>query len=122
MLRLEGTKEYNEAAPSLPTKEQLQHVKNVILDRVRIINEEEVESTSTKIDEIFESWKNWNPKIWYSFLQNEEVPLMHFAGTNRHRNWRKQSFATPTSMRNVDQSCVAELLSNNYSAEEDDNE
>ena len=47
------------------------------------------------------------------------MPLIYGSGEHPNEAWGKRGFETPTSMRNADVSCEAELMLREYVAKED---
>ena len=69
---------------------------------------------------IFNQWKFWGPKKFSDFRCGVDLPLMFPAGSERNKEWgTERGFPTPTSMRNVDASCEAYVLQNQYVSEDD---
>lgn len=88
----------------------LEKVTRIICDRVRIIDEEEYQKTLQLIEEKLEYWKNELPLIYGSFGTPTDIPLMYPAGTNPAEDIKCRAWATPTSMRNVDATCDATVI------------
>ena len=59
------------------------------------------------------------PKTNYDGTFGEELPLIYGAGNNPNEAWLERGICIPTSMRNVDSSCEAQVLLNRYVSEED---
>ena len=114
MLRLFGNIQYNTDPPKLPTDEQITMIKDIIKNRVGIIEPEEQKATIRHIDEIIENWQVWDPVKYHDFRGGNEVPLMYQAGTLPNAIWGSRGFSTPTSMRSVDASCEASVLESRY--------
>jgi hypothetical protein len=55
-------------------------------------------------------WKSWRPRLWTSF-DDSEIPLLHQAGGYIDPIRAARSWPTPTSLRNVDAECEAEISS-----------
>lgn len=105
--------EQNRESPRpFPTEEVVDRVKQIILDRVDLIDEGEYERTLELIEEKLRYWKDELPMIYGSFGQSPDIPLMYPAGTNPSEDIRVRSWATPTSMRNVDSTCDAMVITN----------
>ena len=104
--------------PDLAPDEELQEkVKDIILARVKLIDNDEYEDTRDLIIEIFKKWSNSPPPRYGGFGNlDEQMPLMYPAGTQQHPFWGSWPFATPTSMRNVDSECEAQPLRGGYEA------
>ncbi len=123
MLRLENDRIYNADPPRIPDDTAYQQVCNIIENRVDEIDSEELDATKKQLKYILECWQDWNPRKWKP-KQNPDLsyadplPLMYSAGSQPNAAWGDQGMETPTSMRNVDASCEAELLPNRYSAKE----
>ena len=124
MMRLQSDEAFNADPPSYPRKELIDKVFSVIENRVDDIDNEELEATFDRMDYIMQCWKDWNPRKWepaknidLSFA--DPVPLMYPAGSYPNEAWVNRGIETPTSMRNVDAACEAEVLSNHYTPKED---
>ena len=119
IIRLEGDDTINSNPPSFPSRKTIEHIKNVISERINSIDPEELEETLSHIDTIMDDWKNWEPQKYQDFITGEELPLMFPAGSRRNESWgEKRGFPTPTSMRNVDASCEAYVIENGYYQED----
>ena len=80
---------------------------------------EEMEDTMNRWQDILDNWEAWNPTCWEpkrnrDFSYTNDVPLMYSAGSHRNEAWGTRGIETPTSMRSVDASCEAEVLSRKY--------
>lgn len=105
--------EQNRESPRpFPNEEVVDRVKQIIFDRVDLIDEGEYERTLELIEEKLRYWKDELPMIYGSFGQSPDIPLMYPAGTNPSEDIRVRSWATPTSMRNVDSTCDAIVVTN----------
>lgn len=68
---------------------------------------------------ILQCWEDWNPRKWEpaknpDWSYADPVPLMYSAGSHPNEAWGSRGIETPTSMRSVDASCEAEVLTNRY--------
>lgn len=123
MMRLENDSRFNEDPPTYPDKELQGRVLSIIENRVDDIDSEELDATLDRIEYILQCWEDWNPRKWEPAKNQDRsyadpVPLMYSAGSHPNEAWRSQGFETPTSMRNVDASCEAEVLTNRYTVQE----
>ena len=123
MMRLENDGRFNEDPPIYPDKELQERVLSIIENRVDDIDSEELDATLNRIEYILQCWEDWNPRRWEPAKNPDRsyadpVPLMYSAGSHPNEAWRSQGFETPTSMRNVDASCEAEVLNNRYTVQE----
>ena len=124
MMRLEAGDSYNDAAPQIPSQDILDHIEQVIRDRVDSVDADELDDTMRRYQERLNDWKAWHPAIWepkknkdWSFT--DDVPLIYGAGEHPNEAWGKHGFETPTSMRSVDASCEADLMLREYEPKED---
>lgn len=124
IMRLESDIAFNEDPPNLPDSELYELVSKVIKDRIYDIDRDELDATLAHMEHIIRCWEDWNPQRWVPQLNKDwsygnAVPLMFPAGSHRNEAWGKRGIETPTSMRSVDASCEAEVLSNRYIAKEE---
>jgi len=123
MMRLENDSKFNEDPPAFPDRDMQERVRSIIENRVDNIDVQELDATLNRIEDIIQCWEDWNPRKWEAAKNSDwsyadPVPLMYFAGTHPNEAWGNRGKETPTSMRNVDASCEAEVLTNRYVAEE----
>lgn len=119
MIRLEGDDTINSNPPKYPSLQTIEHIRNVISERVSSIEPEELEETLSHIDTIMEEWKLWEPQKYYDFTNGDDLPLMFPAGSRRNEAWgENRGFPTPTTMRSVDASCEAYVIENGYYQED----
>jgi hypothetical protein len=103
-----------------PDSELLDEIKNVIGTRIQDIEPDEVESTLKLLSEKILEWNRYLPSKYGDFAPpTEELPLMYPAGNSPLDEWEDKSWATPSSMRNVDASCEAKVIQNYIEGEED---
>lgn len=124
MMRQENDENFNSDPPCLPSDELYDYVCDVVERRVTSVDSGETEDTLKKMEHIIQQWEDWNPQKWepaynMDMSYGEEVPLMYPAGSYANLAWGERGMKTPTSMRNVDASCEAEVLANRYFAKED---
>lgn len=124
MMRLERGEEFNQDPPAFPDKVFCDKICDIIKKRVDFIDKEELDATVKAMDDFLQNWEDWNPKKWEpaknpDWSYTDVVPLMYPAGTFPNEAWGKRGKETPTSMRNVDAACEADVLINRYSMEEE---
>ena len=120
ILRLEENDDFNNDVPRLPDDEKIEYIKDIISERIDEVDPDEYDETMAHIDFIFNQWKIWGPKKFSDFRCGVDLPLMFPAGSERNKEWgTERGFPTPTSMRNVDASCEAYVLQNQYVSEDD---
>ena len=123
MMRLESDSQFNEDPPTYPDEALRERVRSIIANRVDDIDSQELDATLNRIEYILQSWEDWNPRKWEparnpDWSYADPVPLMYSAGSHPNAAWGERGLGTPTSMRNVDASCEAEVLTNRYVAKE----
>ena len=89
-----------------------EHIEETIRERVRAIDPEEEGSVMSRYNDRLREWKAWDPAEYGGFGQvPSNPPLLHPAGSNVLPEWHDHSWATMSSMRNVDATCEAEITS-----------
>lgn len=119
LLRLKGDNELNQDPPKLPDYDDIESIKNIISKRIEAVDKDELSKTLDHIDSIIKKWEIQEPGKYQDFTAGDILPLMFPSGTMRNASWGKRGFPTPTSMRNVDASCEADVLESGYYEEED---
>ena len=104
--------EQNRKHPDHVIDEELKsRIKTLITERVNEVDEDELDSTLIQIDEIWQRWETLHaPKYGSIFGENNDDELMLPSSHNQFEDSCRRPFATPTSMRNVDSSCEAEVI------------
>jgi hypothetical protein len=89
----------------------LEQLKTIILDRVQFVDEEEKANTLKVFETRTKQWREWESKIWEKdyFNPSDDYPLLREAGDYADREWKRVSWPTPMSMRNVDAGCQAQI-------------
>ena len=123
IMRLESDQAFNQDPPAFPDESLREKIRSIIENRIEQVDEQELEATTDRLRYILECWEDWNPRLWEpkknpDWSYADPVPLMYYAGSFPNEAWDNRGLETPTSMRNVDASCEAEVLSNRYLAEE----
>ena len=124
MMRLENDEHFNADPPRFPDEDTIEKVRSIIENRVDSIDSEELDATLDRMEYILQCWEDWNPRKWEpaknpDWSYTDAVPLMYSAGSHPNEAWDERGHETPTSMRNVDASCEAEILKNRYVPRED---
>lgn len=124
MMRLENDEKFNSDPPKFPSKNLQEWVCRIIENRVEDIDPDELEGTISRMEYILQSWEDWNPRKWEPAKNldgsyTDVEPLLYSAGSHPNDAWGECGMETPTSMRNVDASCEAEILGHRYVAKED---
>jgi hypothetical protein len=95
-----------------PRPELLQKVRDVILSRVEEVDYDELNRTREELDNFIEGWERSPHNKYGDFAPptEEEVPLMYPAGSQPLLAWLDRAIPTPSSMRNVDATCDAQMI------------
>lgn len=83
-------------------------IQNVLSERVSAVAPEELSGVMDRMVDRLEEWRAWNPQTYGDFgPPPENASLMHPAGTKMPATWNNHSWATLSSLRNVDANCEA---------------
>lgn len=95
-------------------------VSNIFRDRVKAVDLEEVPSLEQCLSMRIDEWIRWNPGEWRRSSTADEPGLLYRAGDYADPDERVRSWATPTSMRNIDAECRG-VITGIYALETVDN-
>jgi hypothetical protein len=96
-----------------PDEAVIEQVRSIILDRVSKVDSQQTNAALDRLNAVFEEWQRVPPAKYGDFgPPDEEEPLMYPSGTERHPRWSVRPHPTPSSMRNVDATCDASVISN----------
>ena len=98
-----------------PNPEDTDMIKSRILQRVKLIDPDEVDDTEEQIDDILEHWHSYRHERWEERNIEKDkigdaVPLVYPRGVQPLDCWGDAGFPLPTSMRNVDKECEVTVL------------
>jgi len=98
--------------PSPPPPDTLfNRIRDLLLDRIARVDAAEVELADDMLRSFVQRWRAIQPPIYGHFgPPPQETPLMYPAGTEPRTMWAGRSKATPSSMRNVDAGCDADVI------------
>lgn len=68
------------------------------------------EALRLELQKLLKHWAAVKPSEWGGFGKPEQRPLMYPAGSEPLADWDDSAWSTPTSMRNVDVECVAQVI------------
>lgn len=95
-----------------PDDELVELIKSILIDRVSRIDAQQAEAVLDRFDYVISEWKRVPPSKYGGFAPPDpEEPLMYPSGSERHPRWSIRPLPTPTSMRNVDATCDAQVIS-----------
>lgn len=80
--------------------------RHFIRSRVAVIDDEESEVLERVLEMRLEQWRRWDPRTWRRASAESEPGLLYAAGDYVYPEERHRSWATPTSLRNVDAECL----------------
>ncbi|MBY0514788.1 MAG: hypothetical protein K2P78_12845 [Gemmataceae bacterium] len=102
----------------LETPDRIDQKAKVFTDLIRRLKErcdridpDHGEALRAKLQRLLKHWVEVKPSEWGRFgTPPESRPLMYPAGTEPPADWDDSAWPTPTSMRNVDVECVAQVI------------
>lgn len=96
--------------PLTPGSQLRLRIESLIRDRVSAIAPGDEAFVMAKLKLRLDQWKAWNPARYGDFSRTPaDPPLMHPAGRTELAQWGGRSWATMSSLRNVDASCEADF-------------
>lgn len=96
-------------SPILIPEELLAQLHEIICNRVKSIDEEELGNIQKVFERRISQWKTLRPSEWSKKRNPDDYPLLYNAGSYVDPTTRRMSWATPNSMRNVDSQCLGEI-------------
>jgi hypothetical protein len=106
--------------PWRPVEQLVDKVTEIIATRIRSIDPDEEDAARLQLKEIFEDWRRNPPSRYGDFKPpSPDTPLMYPAGTQKLSEWSEPTYQTPSSMRNVDSTCDARVVSRFPQPEDD---
>ena len=82
----------------------------MIEDRVTLVAPEELDAVMKKLQRRLDQWRTWVPGNYGGFgAAPQDPPLLYPAGSTEPPGWNGRSWATMSSLRNVDATCEAEV-------------
>jgi hypothetical protein len=112
LIRFLGNPANRERPQPYPDADILSRIEDVIRNRVMAVDGGEEQPTIELLTDILERWQRILPPRYGDFGPPQtEIPLMYPAGMHPLDVWDDKSLPTPSSMRNVDASCEASVVS-----------
>ena len=96
-------------SPNPVPSEMLQKLRDLLLPRVRKVDNNELSSFERIFDERVDEWERWQRIRYTAGPADEELPLLRPAGAYASADHARISWATPQSMRSVDAECQVEI-------------
>lgn len=97
----------------------LAEVEQILMPRIRAVDPMELENFKKVFETRAKEWDRWERTLWKAEKNQEDIPLLRYAGAYVSREQARLSWPTPNSMRNVDAECQAEIT-RLYALEEDE--
>jgi hypothetical protein len=83
---------------------------DLLIERAEVADQAEVANLKEMLTRRLAEWRRWERTSWVASTQErEQFPLLRRAGEWVPPAAARMSWATPTSMRNVDAECIAEV-------------
>ncbi|MEP7013294.1 MAG: helicase-related protein [Acidobacteriota bacterium] len=87
----------------------IERLRPLIENRVRRVDPAELETTRRVFEKRIRQWRDWQRTRWRGDPQAEETALLRIFGEYASPAMARLSWPTPTSMRNVDAECEAQI-------------
>jgi hypothetical protein len=112
LARYWGDKAMRESPNPPPNDLLFKRIRDILIQRIQQVDSGESAAADLMLTELIERWRRIQPPIYGHFgSPPQETPLMYPSGTEPRAIWANRSKATPSSMRNVDSGCDAEVIS-----------
>ena len=94
-----------------PSDELFKTIRDVLIGRIECVDAGESNPADKMLAELMQRWRAVQPPIYgHHGPAPQETPLMYPAGSEPRAIWSNRSKPTPSSMRNVDAGCDAEVI------------
>jgi hypothetical protein len=94
-----------------PSAELIKKIRDVLIGRIEHVDAGETVLAEKMLEQLVRRWRTVQPPIYGHFgPAPQETPLMYPAGSEPRAIWANRSKPTPSSMRNVDAGCDAEVI------------
>ena len=87
----------------------INQLRNLLLPRIQSIDQEEVANFERVFDARIREWQRWQRRRWDGSRWDEDPPLLREAGSYVSSEWKRISWPTQRSLRNVDAECQVEI-------------
>ena len=89
----------------------INNFKEMIKERIKFVDQNEIEDTMNEIDKIISDWKKIQPSILFDWFPDftGKSPLFIQQNQEPHPSWKPEPFKVPTSMRNIDKESVIKI-------------
>jgi hypothetical protein len=111
LVRYWGDKALRDSPTPPPGEALLKRIRDILIARISAIDESEAGLADKMLSELVERWCRVQPPLYGHFgPPPDQTPLMYPSGTEPRSLWSNRAKATPSSMRNVDAGCDAEVI------------
>ncbi len=101
----------NTARSPYPYPDKLiDQLRKIILPRVEAVDKNELQNFERVFKKRAEEWRSWQRNVWED-RSGDNLPLLRYAGSYASPEKARLSWATPSSMRDVDAQCEAIVTS-----------
>ena len=112
LARYWGDRTQREKPVPPPNDPLFKRIRDILIERIQKVDSGESAAADLMLTELIERWRRIQPPIYGHFgTPPQETPLMYPSGTEPRAIWTDRAKATPSSMRNVDSGCDAEVIS-----------
>lgn len=112
LIRALGIESIRDRPNPPPDEEIVSRIRSIIRDRIMMIDRNQEKVALERFENVIREWHRVPPSKYGDFSPPDiEEPLMYPSGTDRHPFWSVRPLGTPTSMRNVDATCDANVIS-----------
>ena len=92
--------------------DEVKVVVETILDRIKQVDADEIEDSDSELSRILEKWRSYSPPNFGKMAGTpSSQTLMYPIGRIQDETFEAEAFPVLTSMRNVDATCVARVIS-----------
>jgi hypothetical protein len=110
LVRYWGTSDNRARPQPYPEPDLLERIADLVEERVHGVDPEEEALTLDRLDYLLRRWREILPSRYGDFGPvRVETPLLFPAGSEPNPAWDGVAWPTPTSMRNVDATCEADI-------------
>lgn len=111
LVRFWGSQNERESPNPVPDDALFKHIRKILIKRIEEIDSGECAHSVQMLTDFISRWRTILPPIYGHFgPPPQETPLIYPSGSEPRALWARRSKATPSSMRNVDASCDANVI------------
>lgn len=111
LVRYWGGQSLCERPSPAPNDPLVNRIRDILIQRIQQVDVSESALADQMLSDLIARWRAVLPPIYGHFgPPPQETPLMFPSGTEPRALWARRSKATPSSMRNVDSGCAAEVI------------